>query len=289
MTALVVERQLAGLRHPVLLCAFSGWNDGGEAASGALTFLRERWRAARVASIDPEDFLDFQVNRPTVRLVDGVTRRIEWPTPEFFHAKLPHRDVLLLSAPEPNMRWRGFCDAIVSYGKSLASERLVTLGGFLADTPHTRDIRLAGSAMDEGEAERLGVSASRYEGPTGIVGVLHDVSNRVGLPSVSLWAAVPHYLPAGPNPKATIALVRKAASLLGAEVDVGELEEAEGSWRQRIDGLIAANEDLGQYVERLEEAYDLAGDTGEMPSGEALAAELERFLREREQRGPGAE
>jgi proteasome assembly chaperone (PAC2) family protein len=268
------------LRSPLLVCAFSGWNDAGESASGALQFLRDRWGARRFAWIDPEEFYDFQVNRPTVRLLDGVTRRIEWPAAEFFHAALPERDIVLFSALEPSVRWRTFSEAIVSAAKDLGCSRLVTLGGFLADLPHTQPIRVTGSAPTTDEAERLGMSASRYEGPTGIVGVLHEASNRLGLSSISLWAAVPHYLPSGPNPKAALALVERLAMVAEVDVRTDDLARAVIGWTERIDGIVAENAELTDYVDRLETAADLAGDeVQDMPTGDDLAKELERFLR----------
>ncbi len=280
----VVFEDRPSLRRPVFVCAMSGWNDGGEAATGAANFLKDRWGAKRFAWIDPEDFYDFQVSRPTVRLIDGVTRRIEWPPNEFFHAPLPDRDVVFFTGIEPNLHWRGFTGAIVGLAKELGADRLITLGGFLADLPHTRPIRVTGSAPTRDEVERLGMSSSRYEGPTGIIGVLHDTSNKEGLPSVSLWAAVPHYLPSGPNPKAALALVQRLALLLDAPVQVADLERAVGGWSERIDQIVAENSDLTEYVHRLEANADLAGEeTLDIPSGDELARELERFLRD--QRG----
>jgi len=284
MDAIVFEDRPA-LRRPVLVAAFSGWNDAGESASGAISFLRDRWGAKRFAWIDPEEFYDFQVNRPTVRLVDGITRRIDWPGAEFFHASLPERDVVLFQGLEPSVRWRTFSEAIVGLGQDLGVDRLVTLGGFLADLPHTRPIRVTGSAPTAAEAEQLGMSASRYEGPTGIVGVLHEASNRAGLPSVSLWAAVPHYLPSGPNPKGTLALVERLAMLVDVGVRTEDLIQAVEGWTERIDGIVAENSELTEYVQRLEAAADEVGEMiTDIPSGDELARELERFLRS--QRGP---
>jgi predicted ATP-grasp superfamily ATP-dependent carboligase len=277
MDPIVFEERLR-LRDPVIVCAFSGWNDAGESASGALDYLRERWASRRFAWIDPEEFYDFQVNRPTVRLEDGLTRRIEWPKADFHHASLEDRDVILFQGIEPSIRWRTYCEAIVGMAKDLGAKKLVTLGGFLADLPHTRAIRVTGSASNAAEAERLGMSASRYEGPTGVVGVLHDASNRGGLPSVSLWAAVPHYLPSGPNPKASLALVERLSLLIGAPVPTDVLLRAVETWAERIDGIVAENAELTEYVERLESSSD-EDDPLEIPSGEELARELEHFLR----------
>jgi hypothetical protein len=270
------------LTRPAMVCAFRGWNDGGEAATAAAAYLRDRWEAQRFAFLDPEEFFDFQVTRPTVRLVDGVTRRIDWPANDFFHASPGGRDVVLFLGIEPNVRWRTFIEAIVGLAGDLGVESLVTLGAFLADVPHTLATPLAGSAANPEEAASLGMSASRYEGPTGIVGVLHDAALRAGVHSLSLWAAVPHYLPGGPNPKAALALAEKAAGVVQAPIDTDTLARAGATWEQQVSESIAENPELSAYVQRLEE---LAGEREltEIPSGEALAAELERFLRE--QRG----
>jgi proteasome assembly chaperone (PAC2) family protein len=266
------------LERPTLVTAFRGWNDAGESASAAATFLKDRWKATLFARLDPEEFFDFQVTRPVVKLVDGVSRVIEWPPNEFHHARVAGRDVVLFIGGEPNVRWRTFATAIVDMGRNLGAERLVTLGAFLADVAHTREVPVVGSAPDPEEAARLDLATSRYEGPTGIVGVVHDLSNRAGLPSVSFWAAVPHYVPAGVNPKAVLALVSRVGSFLEVPVDAGELAPAVTSWEQRVTELVEENETLSEYVRRLEEV------SGEPPtpnvSGESLAAEVERFLRE---------
>ena len=269
------------LVKPVLVTAFRGWNDAGEAATAAATFLKERWNAETFARIDPEEFFDFQVTRPMVRLHDGVSRVIEWPACEFHHARVSGRDIVLFVGAEPNVRWRTFATAIVDLARSLETERLITLGAFLADVSHTRPVPVVGSAATPEEAQRLNLATSRYEGPTGIVGVLHDLSIRAGLPSVSFWAAVPHYVPAGVNPKAALALVDRVASFLDLSVDLGELLPATMAWEQRVSELVAENETLAEYVARLEEA---ASEEPPLPmvSGESLAAELERFLRERD-------
>jgi hypothetical protein len=274
--------------HPPLLCAFRGWNDGGEAASLALRYLRERWEGHPFAHLDPEEFFDFQVSRPTVRLRDGVTRVIEWPEGEFSHATVAGRGVVMFSSAEPNNRWRTFAQTVLEVAQSLGSRLLVTLGAFLTDVPHGRPVPVVGSAGDEETAERLGLRRSHYEGPTGIVGVLHDASLRSGLPSVSLWAAVPHYLPSAPNPKAALALVQRACSLLGLGVDTSSLADAAEAWERNVARLLSESEELSEYVARLEAASDEDGQglrTEDPVSGEAIAAELERFLREHEEGG----
>jgi len=263
----------------VLVTAFRGWNDAGEAASTAAGFLKDAWDAEPFALIDPEEFFDFQVARPTVRLAEGVTRVIEWPECEFSHARVDGRDVVIFTGIEPNVRWRTFGNSIVEVGKTLGAERLVTLGAFLADVPHTRPVPVVGSASSPEEAERLGLQMSRYEGPTGIVGVLHDLSNRGGLPSVSFWAAAPHYVQAGVNPRATLALVERLTDFLGVTADVASLAPAIAAWEQQVNEIVAENETLTEYVRRLEQA---AGEEPPMPSasGESLAEEVEEFLRE---------
>jgi proteasome assembly chaperone (PAC2) family protein len=269
------------MERPVLITAFRGWNDAGESASAAASFLKDSWNAELFARIDPEEFFDFQVARPIVRLVDGVSRVIEWPPCEFHHARVDGRDVIVFIGGEPNVRWRTFAATIVDLGRSLGAERLITLGAFLADVAHTRPVPVVGSAATPEEAEQLNLATSRYEGPTGIVGVLHDLSIRAGLPSVSFWAAVPHYVPAGVNPKAAVALVERVSDFVGLQVDLSDLSPAVGTWETKVSELVQENETLTEYVQRLEEA---AGEEPPLPmvSGETLAAELERFLRERD-------
>ncbi|HXJ62247.1 MAG TPA: PAC2 family protein [Actinomycetota bacterium] len=275
----VVYSSRPEMERPVLVTAFRGWNDAGEAASTAAGFLKDAWDAEPFALIDPEEFFDFQVARPTVRLAEGVTRVIEWPECEFSHARVDGRDVVIFTGIEPNVRWRTFGNSIVEVGKTLGAERLVTLGAFLADVPHTRPVPVVGSASSPEEAERLGLQMSRYEGPTGIVGVLHDLSNRGGLPSVSFWAAAPHYVQAGVNPRATLALVERLTDFLGVTADVASLAPAIAAWEQQVNEIVAENETLTEYVRRLEQA---AGEEPPMPSasGESLAEEVEEFLRE---------
>jgi proteasome assembly chaperone (PAC2) family protein len=273
------------LQRPVMVAAFEGWNDAADAASGALAWLRGRWRAKRMASIEPEDFFDFQVSRPQVSLIDGVTRQITWPANDVFSAHIEEvgRDVVLLSGVEPNLRWKTFCDTVLDVARETGCEMVVTLGALLADVPHTRPIRLTGTAADPELIERLGLSHSRYEGPTGIVGVLHDACRGAGVPSVSLWAPVPHYVASPPNPKATRALIERLADLMGVPVGVGDLVEAATAWEERVNELVASDPDVSAYVRQLEERDDDQIDEGDLPTGETLAAELERFLRD--QRG----
>ncbi|MGH9035269.1 MAG: PAC2 family protein [Acidimicrobiia bacterium] len=273
------------LNRPVMVAAFEGWNDAADAASGALAWLRGRWRAQRMASIEPEEFFDFQVSRPQVSLIDGVTRQITWPANDVFSAHLEEvgRDVVLLSGVEPNLRWKTFCDTVLDVARETGCEMVVTLGALLADVPHTRPIRLTGTAADPELIERLGLSHSRYEGPTGIVGVLHDACRGAGVPSVSLWAPVPHYVASPPNPKATRALIERLAELIGVPVGVGDLIDAATAWEERVNELVASDPDVSAYVRQLEERDDDQIDERDLPTGETLAAELERFLRD--QRG----
>jgi predicted ATP-grasp superfamily ATP-dependent carboligase len=278
-------RRQPDLRRPLLVCAFRGWNDGGEAATTAAGYLRDRWSAERLGDVDPEEFFDFQVTRPSVRLEGGVTRRIEWPPNEFFHAALPERDVVLFIGIEPNVRWRTFSEAIVDAGRGLGMESVLTLGAFLADVPHTLPTPIAGSAPDAPQAAELGITASGYEGPTGIVGVLQDAATRAGFPAISLWAAVPHYLPTGPNPKAALALVNKAAAVAEVAVETDTLARAAAAWEEQVSETIEESPELQAYVERLEAGAGERQGTIEVPTGDALAAELEQFLRD--QRGEG--
>ena len=273
------------LEKPVLLAAFRGWNDGAQAASLAAGYLAKTWDAEQFAEIDPEDFFDFQATRPHVSLEDGLTRRIEWPETGFYHARPEglDRDVVLLLGIEPNLRWRTFTELVVGLARELEVELMITLGALLADVPHTRPAPVTGSATDSELVERLGLSASRYEGPTGIVGVLHDACREAGIPSASLWAAVPHYVSLTPSPRAAVALCERLGSLIGVDIDVDELEEAAQSYEEQVSEAVASDEETASYVEELERRVDLIEAAEELPSGESLAAELTRFLREREQ------
>jgi proteasome assembly chaperone (PAC2) family protein len=270
----------------VLVAAFRGWNDGAQGASLALGYLAQAWAAERFADIDPEEFYDFQVTRPHVALVDGETRRVDWPETAFFHAPLPGagRDAVLLLGIEPNLRWRAFTGAIAELAQELGVELVVTLGALLADVPHTRPAPVTGSATDPELVRQLGLGSSRYEGPTGIVGVLHDVCRSAGIPSASLWAAVPHYASLAASPKAALALSSRFADLVGADVDLGELERASEAYEAQVSEAVAENEETAAYVQSLEERRDALGDELDLPSGDALAEELTRFLREHETR-----
>jgi proteasome assembly chaperone (PAC2) family protein len=273
------------LEKPVLLAAFRGWNDGAQAASLAAGYLAKTWGAEQFADLDPEDFFDFQATRPHVSLEDGLTRRIDWPETGFYHARPDglDRDVVLLLGIEPNLRWRRFTELVVGLANDLEIELMITLGALLADVPHTRPAPVTGSASDEELVRRLGLSASRYEGPTGIVGVLHDACRQAGIPSASLWAAVPHYVSLTPSPRAAVALCERLGSLIGVEVDVEELEEAAQSYEEQVSEAVASDEETASYVEELERRSDSIEESTDLPSGDALAAELTRFLRERDE------
>jgi proteasome assembly chaperone (PAC2) family protein len=281
------------LVHPVLVAAFRGWNDGGQGASLAAGYLAKAWQAERFAEIEPESFFDFQATRPHVSLVEGITRRIEWPENAFFHARLADadRDAVLLLGVEPNLRWRTFTGLVVELAREYGVELVVTLGSLLADVPHTRPSPVTGSASDPKLVEELGLTASRYEGPTGIVGVLHDAFRRAEIPSVSLWAAVPHYVSLTPNPRAAAALCERLAGLLGAKLDTNELQQAAQAYTEQVTEAVASDPETAAYVDELEERAETLEEEEQLPSGDALAAELTRYLREREsgdgEPGPG--
>jgi len=272
------------LKRPLLISAFRGWNDGAQAASLAAGYLARLWDADQIAEVDPEGFFDFQATRPHVSLVDGITRRIDWPETAFYHARPDglDRDVVLLLGIEPNVRWRTFTELVVGHAQSLGVELVVTLGALLADVPHTRPSPVTGSASDAELVEELGLSTSRYEGPTGIVGVLHDACNQAGIPSASLWAAVPHYVSLTPSPRAAAALCNRLGMLMEVEIDTAELDRAAETYEEQVSQAVASDEETAAYVEELENRADTIEEQVDIPSGDALAAELTRYLRERE-------
>ncbi len=287
---LVWEHELERLRRPVLVAGFEGWNDAADAASTAASWLTQHGPsdAQRVASIDPEAHFDFQSRRPQIELTDGVTRKVTWPENAFSVVRLEERDLVVLRGIEPSYRWRSFCGVVLEVANVAACELVVTFGALLADVPHTRTARVTGASTDPELVERLGLSPSRYEGPTGIVGVLQDFCRERSVPSVSLWAPVPHYLAAPPNPPATLALLDRLAALTGLTLDLARLERTAAAWRDKVDEVAAADEDVRGYVATLEERFDEDSDsdtswgTG-LPTGDELASEVERYLRE--QRG----
>jgi proteasome assembly chaperone (PAC2) family protein len=275
------------LVDPVMVAAFEGWNDAGDAASTAIEHLQLTWDADPLAEVDPDDYYDFQVTRPTVRMVDGITRRIEWPTTRLSVCRPPGSafDVVLVHGIEPNMRWRKFCAELLEHIERLGITTVVTLGALLADTPHTRPVPVTGTAYDAESAAKFGLERSRYEGPTGIVGVLQDACVRAGVPAISFWAAVPHYVSQPPAPKATLALLHRVEEVLDVEVPLGTLPEQAEEWEQTVSEMADEDEDVRNYVRALEERGDAEIRLAEA-SGDAIAAEFERYLRRRG-RGPG--
>src|SRR5689334_19434222 len=285
MQPLQWEYRPDGLRAPALVCAFKGWNDAADAASTAIEYVGRSLGATRFATIDPEEFYDFQATRPRVKLVEGRTREIEWPVVELYEARVPRapRDLILLSGSEPSFRWRHFCALIVELVEAIGTQLVVTVGALLADVPHTRPVSVTGLTSDPALVQRLGLSQSSYEGPTGIVGVLHAACQNAGLPTASLWAAVPHYIAAAPNPKAALALVRKLEGLVGVAVDGTELETAAANYERQVNVAVQSDPEVQAFVERLEQsAASEAEDTpASLPSGETIARDLQRFLRQR--------
>jgi proteasome assembly chaperone (PAC2) family protein len=288
MQPLQWEYRPDGLRAPALVCAFKGWNDAADAASTAITFVGSALGAARFATIDPEEFYDFQATRPRVKLVEGRSREIEWPEVELYEARVPRapRDLILLSGTEPSFRWRTFSRLIVELAEAIGVQLVVTVGALLADVPHTRPVSVTGLTSDPALVQTLGLTQSSYEGPTGIVGVLHAACQDAGLPTASLWAAVPHYIAAAPNPKAALALVRKLEGLVGVAVDATELETAAGNYERQVNVAVQSDPEVQAFVERLEQAAESEPDEepGSLPSGDTIARDLQRFL---QQRGEG--
>lgn len=274
-------------RSPVLIAAFKGWNDAGDSATFAAEHLARVWDATKFGSIDPEDFYDFQAVRPQVSLGKGYAREISWPTNEFMAVKLPGapHDAIILIGVEPSHRWRTFSSIVVDVAKHFDVSLMITLGALLADVPHSRDVPVTGTANDPNIVERLNLHLSRYEGPTGIVGVLHEAFGNADIESASLWAAVPHYLAVNPNPKAALALVDRAVKLTQVPADVSDLHRAAASYDETVSEIVASDEDVQTYVRLLEERADEREHeehVEDLPSGDAIAEELERFLRDRD-------
>ena len=279
MSSLAWE-QRPELRRPVLVAGFEGWNDAASAASEAAGWLTRQFGATKMASMDPEEHFDFQSARPTVELVDGVTRDLTWPANEFFAVPVDARDLVVLRGVEPNLRWPSFCREVLGVASETGCEMVVTLGALLADVPHTRPVRVTGATTDPELMANLHLQRSRYEGPTGIVGVLHDTARATGVASASLWAPVPHYVSTPPNPLATRALLDRLAQLLGTAFELGDLDELSHAWQIRVDEVVSQDDDVRSYVGQLEERYDTEAET-DIPSGEGLADEVEQFLRDR--------
>ncbi len=284
MDALVWEAEPPRLRSPILVCAFAGWNDAAGAATTALTTAAESLDAELIAQVDPEEFFDFQANRPTISLTDGQTREIEWPGNVLLAASIDgtDHDLLLLAGTEPNLRWRTFSEGLAEVADGLGVKMVVTLGALIADVAHSLPVPITGLASDGELVERLDLARSNYEGPTGVVGVLHDACRRRGMPSASLWAAVPHYVAAVPNPKAALALLRRLEGLVGVAVEASELEEETASYEDQVTRAVAANPEIEELVQRLEqEQADRLELRTDLPSGETLARQFEQFLRQR--------
>jgi proteasome assembly chaperone (PAC2) family protein len=273
------------LINPVMVGAFEGWNDAGDAATGAVEHLELAWNAQQIATIDPDDYYDYQVNRPTVSLVDGVTRRLTWPTTRVSWCRPPGAgfDLVLVRGIEPNMRWRGFCDEILDVVRTLDVRMVVTLGALLSDTPHTRPTQVTGTSYDSASATRYGLAQSRYEGPSGIVGVLQDSCVSAGIPAISFWAGVPHYVSQPPNPKATVALLHSVEEVLDLAVPLGELPDQALEWQKLVDEMAAEDDEVTEYIRNLEER-DNEGELRET-SGDVIAGEFERYLRRRDRGG----
>jgi proteasome assembly chaperone (PAC2) family protein len=270
-----------------MVCSFQGWNDAGDAASASTAFLAQALGAERFAQLDTEEFYDFQANRPHVKIDETQARVISWPSVEILEARAPraHRDLVIVQGTEPSMRWRSFSSLIVDLAEALDVQLVVTLGGLLADVPHSHPVAMTGFASDPAMVERLGLKASSYEGPTGIVGVLHATCAQAGLPSASIWASVPHYVAAASSPKAALALLRKLELMVGVSVDVTELEEAAGEYEHQVSLAVQSDPDIQAFVERLErraaEDEQATLSPQDLPSGDLLAREFQRFLRQR--------
>jgi proteasome assembly chaperone (PAC2) family protein len=268
------------LHEPIVIAAFEGWNDAGDAASTAARYLIDRWEAVQVADMDPEEFYDFTTTRPQVRLDEEGHRQIDWPATEVHVATIPgtDRQVLIIVGTEPQLRWRTYTDELTAIARSQGARLCITLGALLAEVPHTRPTPVVGTAYEPDVVAGLDLQPSSYEGPTGIVGVLHDAWRRAGLRSASLWATVPSYVPGAPSPKAALALVERMAAMLDTWVATTDLEIAAASYERQVSELVDADEETATYVTSLEERHDV--DPGVLPSAETIAEEVERFLRD---------
>jgi len=278
--------QIPALRSPVMVIAFSGWNDAGEAATGAAAHLLGSWADSQsdvvpelIADVDAEEFYDFQVNRPTVVVDESSIRSLTWPGTQVFGLRTPElgHDFVVISGVEPSMKWKTFTANILDLADDLEVDMVITLGSMLADTPHTRPITVSGSGAHPEIAQRLGVEISRYEGPTGILGVIQDACVRRGIDAISLWAAIPHYASGSPSPKATLALINALEDFLEISLPQGDLHSESNQWEVDVSEMAKEDSDVAEYVKALEESKDAA----ELPevSGESIARELERFLR----------
>lgn len=268
------------LHEPVVIAAFEGWNDAGDAASTAVRYLIQRWEATLVATVDPEEFYDFTSTRPHVRLDEDGKRQIDWPSTEIYAATLPDSDtqVLIIVGTEPQLRWRTYTQVLTEIASSRSARLCVTLGALLAEVPHTRPTAVVGTAYEPDVIAGLDLQPSSYEGPTGIVGVLHDAWRSAGLRSASLWATVPSYVPGAPSPKAALALIERTAGMLETAVATTDLEIAAAAYERQVSELVDADEETSTYVTSLEQRHDVAPSV--LPSAETIAEEVERFLRD---------
>jgi hypothetical protein len=278
----VIEYEtLPELVDPVLIAAFEGWNDAADSATGVIEHLREVWGATLIAEFDPEDYYDYQVNRPLITVDESGIRSLTWPTTSVYRVSIPgsSRDLVLVRGIEPSMRWQQFSRELLGLAGELGVTMVLTVGALLSDTPHTRPVPVSGTTADEGLGRDLGLEPSRYSGPTGIVGVLQQACGRVGIPAMSLWASVPHYVAQPPCPKATLALLRRIEDVLDTSIPVGDLVEESRAWEAGVDELAGEDDEVADYVRQLEDARD----TTELPeaSGEAIARDFERYLRRR--------
>jgi proteasome assembly chaperone (PAC2) family protein len=277
------ETSIPELRSPILVCSFRGWNDAAGAASTALAAVAAAFEAELIAQVDPEDYFDFQETRPTITLTEGQARHIEWPQNNLISLAVPgaERDMVLLDGTEPNLRWRTFSETIAAAADALGVEMVITMGALVAEVSHTLPVPITGLASDADLVEALDLQRSSYEGPTGIVGVLHDCCRQVGMTSASLWAAVPHYVAAVPNPKAGLALLRRLEGLTGIAVEASELEEEAANYEEQIGRAVAANPEIAELVERIEaEQAEQLGESEDLPSADSIAREFQRFLRQ---------
>ena len=286
---LTIHTMPDGLRRPVLIMAFSGWNDAAEAATTAVRYLATSLSAEKFAEIDPEEFYHFGLSRPFVRFKAGseTEREVIWPATEFSITQSSDlvRDVIVGVAAEPHLKWRTYCHTVLELARRCEATLVLTLGALLAEVPHTRPVRLVGGASDPALAARLGVRPTRYEGPTGIVGVLNTICRDEGMPTASLWANVPHYISGIENPKATMALIRRVLPLLGATLDLGDLDEAAHQFEQNLKEIVAQNAKIAGYIAKLEsrdaeEEGDAPSRTSDLPPASELVAEIEQFLRQ---------
>ncbi len=284
MDSLIWESDVPQLRSPMLICSFRGWNDAASSSSRALAAVAESLDAELAAQIDPEEFFDFQTTRPTITLKEGQARHIEWPQNNMYTARVPaaDRDLVLFDGTEPNLRWRTFSEGIATAADALGAEMVITMGALVAEVSHTLPVPITGLASSEELVKELDLERSNYEGPTGIVGVVHDCCRQLGMTSASLWAAVPHYVAAVPNPKAALALIRRLEGLTGIAVDASELELETESYEEQIGRAVAANPEIKELVERIEaEQVEQLGDEGaDLPSADTIARDFQHFLRQ---------